>query len=250
MTNTAVIVPRRADNGWRDDIWNHCRTRWEAAGHHPIEGDHDDGGPFNRSAALNEAAADHVARAADVLVVIDADIIIDPDRVGVGIAEAHRTGRVVFPFDKWLNINRPGARAIVDGYDGNWWPYVDLTMDATCSSCVIIPRPAWDDIGGFDPLFVGWGMEDVAFLVAARTTCGIHRIPGEVWHLAHDSQPRTPVHYDANVERLRRYEQADGNRNAVLALSREHLRDEAGEHGTTPHHDDEGDIPPPPPSAR
>ena len=52
-----ILVPRRDDNGPRDELWNFCRAWWEREqSHMPIvEGYHTDG-LFNRSAAVNRAA--------------------------------------------------------------------------------------------------------------------------------------------------------------------------------------------------
>jgi len=75
-----ILVPRRDDNGYRDELWQWVRAWWEREQSHMpiIEGYHTDG-LFNRSAAINTAA--RIAGDWDVAVIIDADVICDPERV-------------------------------------------------------------------------------------------------------------------------------------------------------------------------
>ena len=72
--NTVILVPRRDDNGYRDELWAWTQGWWEREQSHMpiIEGYHTDG-LFNRSAAINTAA--RIAGDWDVAVIIDADVI-------------------------------------------------------------------------------------------------------------------------------------------------------------------------------
>ena len=72
--NTVILVPRRDDNGYRDELWAWTKAWWEREQSHMpiIEGYHTDG-LFNRSAAINTAA--RIAGDWDVAVIIDADVI-------------------------------------------------------------------------------------------------------------------------------------------------------------------------------
>ena len=57
MTRVVFLVPRRADDGHRDELWRYARKRWEALfPEWPVFEGHHDVGPFNRSAAVNLAA--------------------------------------------------------------------------------------------------------------------------------------------------------------------------------------------------
>ena len=51
-------------------------------------------------------------------------------------------------------------------------PWVRRTYEHQHSSVVVIPRPLYDDIGGFDEGFRGWGLEDTAFAIAVETLTG------------------------------------------------------------------------------
>jgi hypothetical protein len=54
---------------------------------------------------------------------------------------------------------------------------------------VVVPRPLWDAVGGFDERFEGWGGEDDAFHAACRALCGTERLRGVAWHLWHEESP-------------------------------------------------------------
>jgi len=215
---TVILVPRRAGIPERDAIWRWCRARWERL--HPdipiYEGHHDDG-PFNRSAALNLAA-----RLADVdgrwdhAIVVDADIYIDPGNVRDAIAKAEETQRVVWAFGWWAGLSEEAsARVLAGALDPeepmrelaalyaagtpNELGHVAVPSDVPAelekvnpvswSCCFVVPRAAWERLGGFDERFAGWGWEDMAFQSAACGLIGYEREPGSVLHLWH---PRAP----------------------------------------------------------
>jgi GT2 family glycosyltransferase len=204
-----ALVPRRADGGRRDELWRYVEQRWHDE--HPeitiFEGHHDHGS-FNRSAALNEAAA--AAGDWDLAVIMDADSFVGPRQLQRGVMEAVSSGQVVFPHEQFSYLSRKMSDRIMAGYRGDWSAGIEWELASTCSSCVIVRRDLWDEVGGFDEGFIGWGMEDVAFSLACQALrAGCQRLPGRVWHLHH--QPTTGAHHEftANVERMRRYEACD-----------------------------------------
>lgn len=186
-----LIVPRRADNGERDKLWAYCKAFW--AEQRPawkiVEGDHTEG-PFNRSAAINKAAEGEW----DIAVILDGDTVVDPDRVDAGIERATETGRLTLPFKVRNLIGRDGTRRILAGHIGSWNRFVAARQtpdDAYeyISGCQIVPRKLWDEVGGFDERFEGWGGEDDAFHAACMALAGQDaredRLDGEAWHLWH-----------------------------------------------------------------
>lgn len=218
--NVAVLVPRRVDHGRRDELWSWVKDYWSSQlPNWPIHEGHHDDGPFNRSLALNRAAA--AAGDWDIAVVIDSDIFVDRDHVLEGVKRA-RTGWITFPFHEYRYLSRQMTEKIMGGYRGNWHPGVEFTLTNTCSSCVIVPRPLWDEVGGFDEGFEGWGFEDVAFSLACQALAGgMHRVEGDVWHLHH--QPSTENSHQspqwiANRERMLRYGDCDYNAEKMRSL--------------------------------
>lgn len=185
------LVPRRDGDATRDLTWAWLRA-WIGE-HLPefevFEGHHDDG-LFNRSAAINRAAglADwERADPWDVAIIIDSDVICDPDRVRAGVALALETGRMVLPFDHRKDLSASGSQSVMEGFAGNWKRFVKHTYTSMVSGVVIVSRTLWNEVGGFDEGFVGWGYEDNAFAAACQTFAGGPEIkmPGELWHLWH-----------------------------------------------------------------
>lgn len=205
-----VLVPRRSDSGPRDEVWTWLRDRWMAD--HPTweiyEGTEAGSGPFNRSAAINAAA--ERAGDWDVAVIADADSLVSGQQATTAAALAGCTGQIVFGFERFRYVGEDMSARIMAGYLGDWTPGVEWTMEGTCSSMVAVARPLWDAVGGFDPGFVGWGFEDVAFSLACQALGpGMHRIAGDVWHLWHEPSPVTgdsesPI-WQANKARVDRY---------------------------------------------
>lgn len=221
-----ILVPRRRDRGYRDRVWAWVRAWWERElpeltvyeGHH-------EKGLFNRSAAVNAAAqAATAAGPWDVALIIDADVICNPERVREAIAQAATEGnRLVLPFSRRHNLNPIGTRRIMEGDRGSWTRFIARTYTEMCSSCVAIPRPLWDAVGGFDERFSGWGFEDNAFAAACETMggAGLTTIEGELWHLFHptapEGKPGTPS-FRANRARADAYQAALGDKAAIAAL--------------------------------
>lgn len=226
-----ILVPRRAGFPDRDALWGFTATHWERdfPGVPIIEGHHDDG-LFNRSAAVNRAAAQ--GGDWDVAILIDSDVLTDPERVRQAIPMAVESGQMVVPFSVRYNLNQRGTAMILSGFRGSWRPYVARTFRDQHSSVVVIPRTLFDDIGGFDEGFRGWGMEDTAFALACETFAGqkLLRIEGDLWHLHHASAPGekhgSPSHR-RNMERLGRYRALTGNREGMRALVEEGRASEA-----------------------
>lgn len=234
MTRTVILVPRREDHGPRDRTWAWVKRWWQT--NLPrltiYEGHHNDG-LFNRSAAVNRAAAlADSERRWDVAVLIDADVICDPAQVREAIDYAvDHPDRLVLPFSRRHNLNPFGSARIMAGDTGSWRRYIAKTYNDMCSSCVMVPRPLWDAVGGFDEAFRGWGFEDTAFAIACETFGGssLHKIDGELWHLYHPTAPegkRSTPSYQSNRARREAYSAALGDPDAIRRL-------QAGDDGAT-----------------
>lgn len=222
--NEVILVPRREDHGPRDRLWEWVKAWWEREqSHMPIIEGHHTIGQFNRSAAVNRAA--DLAGNWDVAVLIDADVIINPERVKEAAQLAHETGQMVLPHDIRKDLSLKGSQLVQSGFQGSWERYVSRRYQDMVSCVVVIPRRLWDEIGGFDESFTGWGYEDTAFAAAAQTFGdGYQRMPGEVWHLWHptarEGRPGTET-WSRNSAKGQRYRAAIGDREAIRALQAE-----------------------------
>lgn len=219
-----VLVPRRSDDGgYRDRAWDWLALRWRHE--HPdwtvVEGHHVQG-PFNRAKAINQAARS--AGDWDTAVIADADTFTDPDQLRAAVDVA-ANGRITFAFDQYCYLSRDGSQAIQDGFRGSWEPFVEWTMAGTCSSMVVVNRRLWDEAGGFDEGFIGWGFEDIQFSISCQTYGGgTNRIPGRVWHLWHppsnENNHRLP-NWRKALARMKRYEAVDYDPDRLRALQDE-----------------------------
>lgn len=231
----AILVPRRDDNGPRDELWAWCKAWWEREQSHlaVVEGYHTEG-LFSRSAAVNRAAV--LAGDWDVAVIIDSDVICHPERVREAIALAQETGSMVLPHSVRYDLSprastlvRQGAMSASDLFTvpAPWkrrhvkHTYSVENGHPSVSSVVVVPRRLWDEVGGFDEAFRGWGFEDTAFAAACETFGGIVRMPGEVWHFWHPTAregKRGTASWSANSTRGQAYRTAIGDRAAIRAL--------------------------------
>lgn len=222
--NVVILVPYRAGVGDRDRLWEFARTWWE--NDHPdwpiIEGHHN-AGPFNRAAAINLAAEQ--ADDWDVAVIIDADILCDPHAVRAAVEVAAATDAMVVAGDERVMLTKQGTQKILDGYRGNWRVrgIQERVYTDGCSCCVVISRKLWDQTGGFDPLFVGWGFEDIAYRVTCETLSEkpMIKLSSAMFHLhhltSHENQSKSPL-YQANSLRCDRYKEAHWNTERLQPL--------------------------------
>jgi hypothetical protein len=192
---TVFLVPRRNDDGLRDQLWAWCRARWESIAPDiaVYEGHHTDG-PFNRSAAINKAArvAD-TDGAWDVGVVIDSDVFLSVRQLRAAIASAYE-GKVTWAHRRWRGIHRAETERFTKDPDSfgdepaaarDMDLLIERTTPISWSCCVAVPRQTFDAMGGFDERFKGWGFEDGAWSALVR---GLHpwdRIPGDIYHWWH-----------------------------------------------------------------
>lgn len=209
--STSVVVPWRSNRDpHRESAWQMVRDHWSGWEVHTAD---DRGQPFSRAASINVAVREYPA---DVYVVCDADVICPHAQVHAAVDDARRSPGMVIAFERWAHLTEQGTQYVLDGYIGDWEPFVDVAIDWSVSACICFSHETWETTGGFDPRFRGWGMEDVAFEIACRTLAGpTRRIPGTAWHLYHGSEPNRPVE---NVEILDQYRDAADNRDAMREL--------------------------------
>lgn len=214
--NVAVLTPARSDGGRRDQLLDWTSKR--LASLHPdfqhCIGTHDDG-PFNRSLAVNRAATQ--APDADVFVLADGDSFVGAEALNAAVQLAADTGCMVLAYDQFMYLGRSMTDKVMDGFTGNWHEGAEWSLTGTCSSMVVFPAGLFREIGGCDEGFVGWGGEDIALSHALQTFGGgLHRIPGEVWHLWHP--PAIHTHDDTWPQRCELYHQAAYDKPRMRAL--------------------------------
>lgn len=218
-----ILVPRRDDGGWRDELWRFCRARWESY-RDPLpiyEGHHlEDEGPFNRSQAVNRASdlADRDGRW-DLALIIDSDTISDPQAVQRMLRYVAETGNLGVAHDKRYMLNEPATKKILAGDRRRDWTRREMwrTIYRDSVSCAVgVRRDMWDAVGGMDERFVGWGFEDTGFMIAVETLTQVayRKERADCFHLWHPLQPsatKASPTYHANHILKRRYQMAHWN---------------------------------------
>jgi len=176
-------------------------------------------GPFNRAAARNRAAAQTDA---DVLIFGDADTVGDHQAIAEAVDHAAKTGELTYPHTRTVKLSRQGTARLKAGH-----PVKGQLIQGSPAGILVVRRDLferirWDE--GFDE---GWGYEDVAFAMAARTLGGVHRIEADIIHLWHPiaAEKRDAIKYRTGNRALRDKDgAADGNEKAMSALLEERGR--------------------------
>lgn len=205
-----VIVPYRPDHGHRDQLWAFLHKHyWASLGFQVVVGEHTDG-PFNRSKAVNQAAN----RNWDYAVIADADTWVPERQLRLAHMTARISGKLVAAFDTVIEIAQPSTLSLLSGQLGFEDTFHTVRARRrpleTQSSMLVVPRTLWDQIGGMDERFTGWGGEDNALWKHAELAAGTSRIPGNAYHMWHP--PAADKHhgptYRSNLNLWNRYQQA------------------------------------------
>lgn len=200
----AVCVPHRPSHP--DRIANFARVRkaWDEMGLPVYTGDCD--GDWKRAHAVNAACAQ--AEDADVLLISDSDILlgypVTQTLAACSVALEHNA--YVVAFTSLIYLNSSGVE---------FWE-----QSRIWGGVFAIPRSLYDEVGGFDERFRGYGAEDKGFLFCASTLGGDkQRMPGVAYHLDHPEDPlRTSEATKRGNLLAERYADYDGDEVAIRAM--------------------------------
>lgn len=219
----SVLVPYRPDGAYRDRSWVWLKQRWERMPGIDLIVASDDGGSnpghFNHSLAINRAAENATG---DVYVIADADTSFHPEWVHEA-ASLVRDGAAAWVLPK--SYKKLSEQATEDVLNGP----VDATMtgvveweDEGSGGLVVVPRPAFWAVGGYDERFTWWGADDVCFKIAMDWMWGeCSRLDGAAWHFwhpAHESGTYEHPEHDRQHVLMQEYVDAAGDRTAVQAV--------------------------------
>lgn len=126
-------------------------------------GDKDD--PFNRSRAKNNAAEWAKRKDREVLVFADSDTFVPRSHLefAVNAVAEGKADLALAHNGKAVYLNSGAIRG--QGEGGIYGPFP--------GGIFAISRAAFDEVRGFDEKFVGWGHEDICFLVACQRLFGL-----------------------------------------------------------------------------
>lgn len=197
MTQLSILMPiggAIATDPWRGRAFEWLQARYEALlpDAELVLGT-SDVSPFSRSAARNDAFS---RSSGDVLLVADADIVFHPAQVRAGLALidagapwtiCYRAARGYFVLTAEATMRilaLPPDAEIPEPTSPDDWTWADLSW----AGLLLVPRAAWETVGGYDARFTGFGYEDNAFRFALDNRVGAHaRVETEyVLHLHHE----------------------------------------------------------------
>jgi hypothetical protein len=212
-----ILVPFKTDSGPRLRNWMHARSLWAELDLDIEEATTD---PFERAASRNLAAAN--AGDWDVALFADADILLgSPDQADAAIMRCYRTGAYTVAYSHLRYLTEEGTESVVNGKAANFAD-TDESVGLTWECCFAVRRDIWDETGGFDERFRGWGGQVSAFFYAAATFGGRERIHGSAYHMAHPLVDRAlEPHFQANCELAERYKAAVDDPAAMREILKE-----------------------------
>lgn len=191
--------------------------------------------PYNRAEARNRAVAKSTG---DILFIVDADTVFNIGQIVRGISRVQEGASPwVIPYTTYFNMTQGATVYLCENheptqdidepvYDPDGPPLWEHRIEDSPAGGWIVPREAYELVGGFDERFgVAWGGDDDAFVLALDTLYGKHgRGPGAALHLWH---PRAgldfedPLWKSHNAPLLRRYKIAAGRRPQMQRLINE-----------------------------
>jgi glycosyltransferase involved in cell wall biosynthesis len=222
IEQVSCLIPFRDDNAegrlanfeWLLSFWRHELPNAEI-----VIGE-DQGSPFSKTCALNNAFKQSHG---DIIVLLDADCYIDPvviTQCAYRIRKARREGDPLWfvPYRHLYRLTKEATAHLLASDPAAAWRFPVPPKVFDCGDMhgsgvghwfgaliQIMPREAFEVTGGMDPVFRGWGGEDVTFLRILDTLYTHHRTSGNqviaLWHPQHgdallrmwDGQPRTGI---------------------------------------------------------
>ena len=210
-----ICIPWRTDNGWRAELFDWVLNTWLATGFDVRVGVDDEDGPINVARALNRARRG-ASGGSEVLVVAAADHIPDADAVRSATHAARKHGWAPL-FTATAGINRGATERLIVNHS----IHIDRHITGEvpfCTALLAVRADVWDEIGGWDERFYGWGCEDTAFRAVLETLYpNPPALPPRrtiaLWHEAADRS-----RFDANAAILGEYLVCEGDPEAMRAL--------------------------------
>lgn len=183
----SFLIPFRDSDGTRTAGHQWLLKRWQ---HTYPEAEFciapDDGKePFNKSLAINNAAT---KASGDMFVILDADTWVAPPAGYEGGTRGWMDdafGRIaagipwVIPVHHNIRLKQKPSEQIMAGDPTAPLPHILASMIETkgpvVGFCHIMPRTAFEAVGGYDERIRGWGGEDTSFTWAMDIVNGHHR---------------------------------------------------------------------------
>lgn len=221
----ACVIPWRGGQPDRERHHETVRAHLRVLLPDAVHIDADSGGvPFSRAGSRNLGVRLAQDAECDVVVICDADTVVEREPLLVAI-EAASDGLLHLPYRVFKGFSPIGTGAYLAGAPPHECA-TELETEWSTGGVLVIQPSSWWRMGGMDERFTGWGAEDTAARVACDALLGpTVKHPGTIFHLWHPSEinPDSPL-YQANMQLMGRYVEAEGNADAVRAIVEEFAR--------------------------
>lgn len=227
-TRLSILVPYRPNGGVRSRIGECALARLGVFRQHGSDAEviyANDGGwdadLFNHGKAINNAFEQSHG---DVLLIADADTTYDHAAGLIDAVYATSYDRHWRLPHRYIQLTEAATERRLRVWDWEIEPEEMLWVgdSVSWSGLIIVPREAFEKVGGADERYLGWGADDIAFGAALDTLYGIHvRYSGSAVHLWHprgEQEHGLHRHGDEGRDLTRRYEAAFGDRAAMRKL--------------------------------
>jgi glycosyltransferase involved in cell wall biosynthesis len=150
-------------------------------------------GPYNRGWAFNIGA--RMAKGTTgALCLIDADLLVGPEFLRLGLDELG-DGGALQPFQRVVYLDAPDSRRAMASREreplGALSPagYRGRAFTTSQGGCLWVDPAVYDEVGGHDERFRGWGGEDREFWTRLARATTIRRTGETLLHLYHPPPP-------------------------------------------------------------
>lgn len=220
MDKLNVIIPH---NGLRyaEFVGAYYETRY------PVTYAQDASEPFSKAKAVNAGVK---SCGADTLILVDADTLISFDQLERGLASGDPW---VIPYDRCLDLGRALTTQLLSGPTPTDLASIgpeqadrSRIKKKYAGGVLIIRRDLFEEAGGFDERYAGWGGEDESFCRAVDTLCRPSlMLPGDIYHLWHRPDPtKAEFKRRHNWRLFLRYRRETGRKEGMRELVKGHQR--------------------------
>jgi glycosyltransferase involved in cell wall biosynthesis len=160
-------------------------------------------GPYNRGWAFNIGAA-LAGGNTGTLCLIDADFLVQPDFLSRGLRSVQDGHRALLPYSKVIYMDEVSTRRAIEARFNDPLKPLDVkgyqgrVFTTSQGGSMWVEAALYQEIGGYEERFRGWGREDREFWHRLSRATAISRLDESMLHLNHPSPAMTDRWAQAN----------------------------------------------------
>lgn len=155
--------------------------------------------PFSRGLEINRLAREADA---DVLLLHDADTLTRVEQMAAAVVMAREAPGLVYAYTAYCRLTRRATEALelTRPHGAFRGPFERVIENAPSHSCLALQRDCFDELGGYDQSYTGWGYEDCELTARSRRLWEPRRVPGMLVHLWHGERREDDSPLDTDPE--------------------------------------------------